>query len=335
MLSYFSPLVPLPPPPLPSLGAGRSGSLFLASSDDTMLFKTLSKDDVVTLMAVLKDYATHVCTRPSRLMKFFALHKIKFRSTGETRFLVVAPNIFHLPQNLVVEHKFDLKGRKPKKPPHRRMQDANKGVWKDNQLARVFPVHERVHQHIIDCIKGDVEFLRAHDMMDYSLLIGVAQLGNANISDLFPPDYSYRLIQPGVALPVPSDPRHKEVLTIGIIDFLSRYQTWKKKTAHFFKSFLWPDDQLSTVNSGYYAERFLDFTTNTVFPHPRALIVDQANPENGSAEALSSLAMNGHLTPTTQAAAGVVVVPQGVPMSPRVPTLVARNPGAAARASIH
>ena len=57
---------------------------------------------------------------------------------------------------------------------------------------------------------------------------------------------------------------------VGIIDFLSRFKTWKKKSikqvllllklslfssaAHFFKSFLWTDEELSTVPAHYYAK---------------------------------------------------------------------------------
>lgn len=128
--------------PALALGAGRSGSLFLNSADGKFLFKTITKDDMATLRLILRDYTTYVCTQPSRLMKFVGLHRFRFAKTGETRYVVVAMNIFNIPrplaeQGLAVTAKFDLKGRKPKKAPELRPLEPNRGVFKDNQVRHI------------------------------------------------------------------------------------------------------------------------------------------------------------------------------------------------------
>eukprot|EP00007_Cunea_sp_BSH-02190019_P003227 CAMPEP_0174239654 /NCGR_PEP_ID=MMETSP0417-20130205/15550_1 /TAXON_ID=242541 /ORGANISM="Mayorella sp, Strain BSH-02190019" /LENGTH=804 /DNA_ID=CAMNT_0015318615 /DNA_START=110 /DNA_END=2521 /DNA_ORIENTATION=+ len=58
-----------------------------------------------------------------------------------------------------------------------------------------------------------------------------------------------------VVYPYYSDPEHGERYFICIIDFLSRY-TARKKAANFFKTFLWAEETISTVNPDMYADRY-------------------------------------------------------------------------------
>jgi len=294
-----------------ALGAGRSGSLFLNSADGRFIFKTINNADMTTLRAVLRDYVEHVCTKPSRLMKFVALHRVVFRETNSAHYLVVGLNMFYLPPGITIEHKYDLKGRRPKKPAEKRLQYANSGVWKDNQINRVFMTHPRTYDMLMDSIKEDVAFLQSHDMMDYSLLVGVANTRGVNTKALFPQNYFDKLASPGEAPVISSDPAFGEVYTIGIIDFLSQYQTWKKQTAHFFKSFLWSDEELSTVNSKYYAERFLTYM-KTIFPPPGSLIIQESDPRE-SAHLIEQARRENR---------PYVVLPSGVKAAPPMPTAI-------------
>eukprot|EP01006_Ploeotia_vitrea_P016865 TRINITY_DN47789_c0_g1_i1.p1 TRINITY_DN47789_c0_g1~~TRINITY_DN47789_c0_g1_i1.p1 ORF type:complete len:894 (-),score=65.71 TRINITY_DN47789_c0_g1_i1:81-2762(-) len=52
-----------------------------------------------------------------------------------------------------------------------------------------------------------------------------------------------------------------ELYTVGIIDCLTEYNM-KKKSANFFKKWLWSAPQLSTVPPAYYAKRFLFYLQN-------------------------------------------------------------------------
>jgi hypothetical protein len=92
--------------------AGRSGSFFMMSADRQYIFKTIPKHEVDTLLSVLEDYARHVTSRPSRLMKFLALHRFTFaKPAAQTIYLVVASNMFFNPLCACeFEQKFDLKG---------------------------------------------------------------------------------------------------------------------------------------------------------------------------------------------------------------------------------
>lgn len=279
--------------PQPDAGAGRSGSLFMRSVDKRFIFKTLPSHEVATLRAILPGYHAHIRDHPdSRLMRFLALHR--FVVKGKYLYLVVATNILYSPLGLRIHHKFDLKGRVPKKAPEKRPSEPNGGVWKDNQLTRVFkmgardtrktlaslryrPLYRLWCFSTVNCheptlktslclcsrghfLRSDVDFLMANDCIDYSLLVGVHDVDGKR-------DQSQKLAMLDTGLNVPApvfEADGEELFFVGIIDFLSRYQTMKKQTAHFFKSFLWKDETLSTVPSDYYAMRFQDYVPTIV-----------------------------------------------------------------------
>jgi hypothetical protein len=50
-------------------------------------------------------------------------------------------------------------GRKPKKPIEKRPQNSNRGIWKDNQLDRVFWPNPQERQFLLDTLNADVKFL--------------------------------------------------------------------------------------------------------------------------------------------------------------------------------
>lgn len=162
--------------PMPDKGAGRSGSLFMFSADRRFLLKSIPLHEVQTLKAILSDYCAHLRDhRDSRLMRFVALHRFHCSATRTTFHIVVANNILHVPRGMKIHHKFDLKGRTPKRDLHdAKYREPAKGeIWKDNQLSREFHTDPSARDGLLDCLRSDVEFLRSHNMMDYSVLIGV------------------------------------------------------------------------------------------------------------------------------------------------------------------
>jgi len=138
-----------------------------------------------------------------------------------------------------------------------------------------------------------VNFLKSHDIIDYSLLVGVHLKEKPKGVDCMDGDISPRPTdepksdsQPShffssspdgskgtaenettnaeINAAIPSIPYVKEVYQVGLIDFLSRYYL-AKKTAHLFKSVLWEDQMLSTVPPEFYANRFKEYLP-TIFP---------------------------------------------------------------------
>jgi hypothetical protein len=260
--------------PVMDIGAGRSGSLFLLSSDKRFLYKTIPKHEVETLLTILPDYVAHVCSNPSRLMKFVGLHR--FRANSTTLYLLVAVNLFYNALGCEIQTKYDLKGRERKKDFDKISKEPNRGIYKDNQLCRSFYPTESARQELVEVIQNDVAFLQKHDCIDYSLLIGVHNTKTCPAKHYFHSATASHK-HAGHAPDAPAD--QDEIYTVGIIDFLSRWTTWKKQAAHFFKSFLWEDKTLSTVSQDYYAKRFNNYLTSTVFPaQKQPHVVNTATP---------------------------------------------------------
>lgn len=170
----------------------------------------------------------------------------------------------------------------------------------DKDLTRLFWLPHEVRQRLLQQLFSDYNFLMEAGLMDYSLLIGVAyqenktsrsgkkyQIENMKMSS--PPGEHSRSPR---AERRPSSPEVKtrgdlpavppaagnfsefvngvhslydqEIYYIGIIDMLTSYSA-KKKTANFFKSFLWEQDTLSTIPPKRYGRRLTSFT-KLIFP---------------------------------------------------------------------
>lgn len=255
--------------PKAEVGAGRSNSLFLKSQDERFILKTLPHHEVVTLRDILPAYFAHLERNPeSRLLRFVGLHR--FRRANQYLYVVVMSNIFYSPVNLHIDEKYDLKGRKIKPSSERKIKLMRAGVLpkntiiKDNQLERVFFPQdcEMLRKTLI----SDADFLNSQNCIDYSLLVGVHVRGSNSSSE--EEDYkqhqqqqqqfggrrgSVSLLKEGI----PSEIR-KETYFIGIIDFLSRFET-KKKIANCCKRFLWESATLSTVPPLYYRDRWVKY----------------------------------------------------------------------------
>eukprot|EP00010_Vexillifera_abyssalis_P004307 CAMPEP_0201561058 /NCGR_PEP_ID=MMETSP0173_2-20130828/78594_1 /ASSEMBLY_ACC=CAM_ASM_000268 /TAXON_ID=218659 /ORGANISM="Vexillifera sp., Strain DIVA3 564/2" /LENGTH=766 /DNA_ID=CAMNT_0047975533 /DNA_START=98 /DNA_END=2398 /DNA_ORIENTATION=- len=167
-------------------GAGRSGSLFLASSDRRYFFKTLPYAEVQTLLAILPLYLIYLGANPkSKLLRIFGLLRFSDprKAYGGYLYLVVFPNSFYSSLGVSVDEKFDLKGRVPKKGKEGRHSpasvDTNKFVFKDNDLKdRKFYLDHVTHDRLIETLQADVRFLSSLNCMDYSLLVGVHYLSD-------------------------------------------------------------------------------------------------------------------------------------------------------------
>lgn len=246
-----------------------------------------------------------------------------------------------LPHNVRIDFELDLKGRKPKpgkSHSERGRKTSEDNPIKDNELNRgLFFLNSDEQQFYCNQIKLDTEFLSSHNLMDYSLLVGVHVLTSDSTeesdvdsdnrysdstssqdtkkkkarhtsteklkkksrhSSSEKSDDSTRKSKKNGNYTKKSKLRHtssertikseskqyterelrklggllgkncitneKEVYFIAIIDCLTSY-VFKKRLANMFKTFVWDEATLSTVESKYYAFRFHKFmTTNLI-----------------------------------------------------------------------
>jgi hypothetical protein len=229
---------------------------FLFSKDRRLLLKSLPLGETEAMLSIIDDYVEHNTKHKSYLMRALALHEFIEPVSGKKTFAIIAVNMaFPLGRNprekLAI---FDLKGRVPKRADesHKKNLHVHRGVLKDFQLnfrtsnRKGFCVSKEVKAALLEVFKQDVKFLVNHNMMDYSLLVGVEARSDG---DNIMADAAHNL---------PIESLLNERYYVGIIDFLSQYGL-KKKTAHFFKRFLWTSAELSTIPAAEYGDRFLAY----------------------------------------------------------------------------
>ena len=264
-------------------GDGKGGNLMGFTPDKRFIVKEMSGDDHASLLKIAGAYVDHVLDPAGSLLCHFYAH---FAYEGKN--YVVMNNLLTDPPDTYTAQ-YDLKGCADDKTllrdglriksVHKRFYNPKmwfgKVAWsegrrvyhKNKVLARTDEFHVTGPQHVsfVRMIERDCAFLAGHNLMDYSLLVGVQSKpiteaqGNANIAaeqveDMvggprFMPSLS---VAPGG---LAEAGREAQYLSVGIIDFL---QDWniKKKIARKFKVL---ERNKATIPPPRYGARFASY----------------------------------------------------------------------------
>jgi len=227
----------------------RSGSYFYKTRDEKFYIKTLQFPEVSALISILKDYLLHLRENPKTfLVKIYGLWRIKDYGRDEL-WVIVMGNAF--PPAIKLDSVYDLKGRKAK-PGNRRVEISE--VKTEYDYPKIFLLEED-KQFYLSQLKLDIELLRKHNRMDYSLLIGICS--EDYLVNL--PWTNSLVLRGTLAQPAESI----QYFWINIIDILTVYNT-QKKLANLFKKTVYERETLSTVDPVFYFDRFLSFMTRTL-----------------------------------------------------------------------
>ena len=239
----------------------KSKSVFMLSKTKKYIMKTISKEESMNLRRILLSYLEYCQVNPQTyLNRYLLLVKIHKKGLGTPYkgYVVVVRNIFRKAQD--VSEVYDLKGRLPKsgtasKLPPWKLHSYRSRVIEDKNLVRNFRLSVSSRNEILSQLRSDFEFLCKHNMMDYSLLVGVAKASpkkdNSRLKDDL--DEFNKLAQ------VLLSENGEEEFYVGIIDTLSSYNL-KKKIAHLFKSLIWRKECLSTIPPKDYCERIIAYS---------------------------------------------------------------------------
>lgn len=179
---------------------------------------------------------------------------------GVTRF-VIMNNWFNTPFN--PNELYDLKGSTV----GRTTLEAKKGsILKDLDIKRKLYLPPYIKKKFLEQLESDSKFLSSHNVMDYSLLLGISYndddsditLSTKNKKDSF---ISVFHESDGGTIGYNYEEQRQEIYFFGIIDILQRY-TGRKKLEHLFKSMAYSSYRISIVQPSYYAKRFLKFLTS-------------------------------------------------------------------------
>ncbi|KAL8448178.1 hypothetical protein Emed_003925 [Eimeria media] len=227
---------------------GKSGSLFYYTTDGRFMIKTVSKETASFMRSILFDYYKHVSTCTNTMLtRFCGLHAIRLKDKSG-----------------------QILGRKE--------------PWRRKTYFMIEIGQER-KKLFIDQLALDATFLRDHDIMDYSLLLGISYANRSQDSNICHDGVfqinedmpgSHSLLEssaasasaPGSDFERPfwnkdlggmhSSDRTK-LYYVGIIDILTHWNA-KKKLEHVARVLQTGNSSgASCVNPSVYSQRFVDF----------------------------------------------------------------------------
>ncbi|XP_067872590.1 phosphatidylinositol 4-phosphate 5-kinase type-1 gamma-like isoform X2 [Heterodontus francisci] len=274
---------------------GASGSLFYVTSDDEFIIKTVVNKEAEFLQKLLPGYYMNLNQNPRTLLpKFYGLYCVQ--SGGKNIRVAVMNNV--LPRVVKMHMKYDLKGSTCKRRASRKEREKCRPTFKDLDFMQDFSdgllLDTDTNSALVKTLQRDCLVLESFKIMDYSLLLGVHNLdqaererqseGSLSTSDEKRPIaqkalYSTAMesIQGGTSrgesidtddtmggIPAINCKGERLLLYIGIIDILQSYRLIKK-LEHTWKALVHDGDTVSVHRPNFYAERFFKFMSNTVF----------------------------------------------------------------------
>ncbi|KAI7809470.1 putative phosphatidylinositol 4-phosphate 5-kinase type-1 gamma [Triplophysa rosa] len=280
---------------------GASGSIFYVTRDDEFILKTVMHKEAEFLQKLLPGYYMNLNQNPRTLLpKFFGLYCVQ--SGGKNIRIVVMNNV--LPRVFRMHLKFDLKGSTHKRRASKKEREKSKPTFKDLDFMQ--EVQDGLLLDVDTCnalvktLQRDCLVLESFKIMDYSLLLGVHNLdqaererqveGSQSSGDEKRPAaqralYSTAMesILGGAAcgdsidtddtmggIPAVSGKGERLLLFIGIIDILQSYRLIKK-FEHTWKALVHDGDTVSVHRPNFYADRFFRFMSSTVFKKSTSL----------------------------------------------------------------
>lgn len=292
---------------LSELGSpGKSGSFFYYSRDFRFIIKTIHHSEHKQLRKILKDYYSHVKLNPNTLIsQFYGLHRLKVHGGMKKIHFLVMNNLF--PPHRDIHFKYDLKGstwgRYAKVPlpaegesdlSHITLKDVN---WLERHESIKFGPQKR--NTFLKQLEADVKLLKKINVMDYSLLLGIHDVGKGNSSGIsklsvFDPKSNAksdlmktnpRDIDRGMDLPSKVFPGRskyifyghdggirgtneenepvKVIYYLGVIDCLTNY-SFRKRLETFWRSINHSRNTVSAIPADEYGDRFLKFITASI-----------------------------------------------------------------------
>lgn len=178
----------------PVITSSRSGASYWRSSDGRCFMKTIPAKEARLLRSILHEYTAHLRRHPASLLpRFLGLFKVSLGEDGGQggvckMYFLVMQNLFHRTAGVLEE--YDLKGSTvdryvglsssaaPPGPEHEAGSGAASGsrrvAGKDLDLQRRIQLGPSVRELLLAQLEEDCALLERHDIMDYSLLLGVA-----------------------------------------------------------------------------------------------------------------------------------------------------------------
>ncbi|KAL0809744.1 hypothetical protein ABMA28_011249 [Loxostege sticticalis] len=159
---------------------GASGSIFYLTNDDEFIIKTVQHKEGEFLQKLLPGYYLNLDQNPRTLLpKFFGLYCYQCNSKNVR--LVAMNNI--LPSSVKLHQKYDLKGSTYKRKANKSERTKKSPTYKDldfmeHHTEGIF-LEADTYNALIKTMQRDCRVLESFKIMDYSLLVGIHNLDEA------------------------------------------------------------------------------------------------------------------------------------------------------------
>uniref|UniRef100_A0A8C1Q010 Phosphatidylinositol-4-phosphate 5-kinase, type I, gamma a n=1 Tax=Cyprinus carpio TaxID=7962 RepID=A0A8C1Q010_CYPCA len=159
---------------------GASGSVFYLTKDDEFIIKTVMHKEAEFLQKLLPGYYMNLNQNPRTLLpKFFGLYCVQ--SGGKNIRMVVMNNV--LPRVVRMHLKYDLKGSTYKRRASKKEREKAKPTFKDLDFMQDVPeglmLDTDTYSALVKTLQRDCLVLESFKIMDYSLLLGVHNIDQA------------------------------------------------------------------------------------------------------------------------------------------------------------
>lgn len=232
----------------------KSGEFFFMSGDSKFLVKTISDEESVLMRKMLPHIQHHIRKWPqSLIVRFVGLFHIDVPTRELSRYFVVMRSVFDPERD--IKEIFDLKGSL-----HNRRKKDGERVGKDEDwlgLEQLMKLTDKDSRELLAMHELDAELLQKHEVMDYSLLVGVHHI----------PEKDRAMIQRSAGFWKPScgilSADCSTVYYAGLIDFLIGFDL-RKEAEHLIRIVQGVGASASCVSPEDYAKRQARFLRDRV-----------------------------------------------------------------------
>lgn len=215
---------------LQNLHGGSSGSFIFVTADKRYILKIISKEERDLMIKILPDYLERLTGYPqSYLVKIFGL----FTILPENLNILLMENLLPDHENLVI---FDLKGSYRNRIVFIDSFPIAGKVLKDQNFREAKIKIKCENNEIVEQLQEDFKMLSKHNIMDYSLIIGIP----------------FKMVQSSRVIIISSDIR------LGVIDILQKYNL-KKIYEKNLKSIIHKSIEISAADPVTYLTRINRF----------------------------------------------------------------------------
>jgi 1-phosphatidylinositol-4-phosphate 5-kinase len=253
-------------------GEGKSGAFFIFTKDKQFILKTATEEERNFLWQILPHYWRYISKNPDTLLpRFYGVYSMKHEGPGGVTRFIIMNNLFNTPYEPV--EIYDLKGSTVGRfttPKQRKEGVILKDVDIKNEERKLFLADDYCRK-FVRILKRDTNFLAEHNVMDYSLLLGIHyetpdniqktkdNLNKLNNQKLILSAYKncFQNDFGGTQVTRPTD-NVKEIYYIGIIDILVQYENFKR-AENILKKVVYYKEEASVIHPKHYANRFFSF----------------------------------------------------------------------------